>query len=362
MSREFVSFCYINAPGAKSSLNFRFFLPRMRANSGSLKGFSVVLNVEGMRVLARPNGQSVELLHNISFTLEDGEVFVLVGESGSGKTTLARALTNLFPRNLNISVHGTVQFGEANLIESEPSFLRKVRGKDIRYIFQEPGSAFNPALRVRSQVRLLSSSRWDSADSSKKGRDESIRQSLNVMGIENLENVLRSYPHQLSVGTLQRILIAAAIAPRPRLLIADEPTSGVDATQRYQILDLLQSYCKTHIMALLLITHDLQIARRYGDRIAVLYAGRIVEISQQTDFFAKPLHPYSEMLLRSVPDASASLESIPAASGTVSSMADLPIGCKFHPRCPKVQMDCREQEPELLSIEQDRQVRCPYWK
>jgi oligopeptide/dipeptide ABC transporter ATP-binding protein len=315
-----------------------------------------------MRVLARANGQPIELLHDISFALEEGEVFVLAGESGSGKTTLARALTNLFPRSLNISVRGTVQFKEANLIESEPSFLRKVRGKDIRYVFQEPGSAFNPALRVRSQVRLLSSSQCDSEGGSKKSRDEAIRESLKVMGIEDPEKVMSSYPHQLSVGTLQRILIAAAIAPRPRLLIADEPTSAVDATQRYQILDLLQSYCKAHVMTLLLITHDLQIARRYADTIAVLYAGRIVEISKQTDFFVKPLHPYSEMLLQSVPDASTSLESIPAASGAVASIVDLPSGCKFHPRCPKVQMGCREQEPDLISIEQNSQARCPYWK
>jgi oligopeptide/dipeptide ABC transporter ATP-binding protein len=189
-----------------------------------------------------------------------------------------------------------------------------------------------------------------------------MSQSFNAMGIKDLEKILGSYPHQLSVGTLQRILIAAAIAPRPRILIADEPTSAVDATQRYQILDLLQAYCKTHVMALLLITHDLQIARRYGDRIAVLYAGRIVEMSKQSDFFAKPLHPYSKMLLESVPDASASLESMPAASGAVPAITDLPSGCKFHPRCPKLQADCKEQESELLSIDQDHQVRCPYWK
>jgi peptide/nickel transport system ATP-binding protein len=362
MSREFVSFCYIKALEPKSSLNFPFFLPRMRANSGSPGVFSMLMNVEGMGVLARPNGQPIELLHDVSFTLEDGEVFVLVGESGSGKTTLARALTNLFPRSPNISIHGSVQFGEANLIEPESSSLRRVRGKEIRYVFQEPGSAFNPALRVRSQVRLLSSSQWGSGGGSKKARDEAMRQSLNAMGIVDPEKILSSYPHQLSVGTLQRILIAAAIVPRPRLLIADEPTSAVDATQRYQILDLLQDYCKTHVMTLLLITHDLQIARRYGDRIAVLYGGRIVEISKQTDFFAKPLHPYSEMLLRSVPNASTSLDSLPAASGAVPSIADLPSGCKFHLRCPKVQTDCREQEPELLSIEQNHQVRCPYSK
>jgi oligopeptide/dipeptide ABC transporter ATP-binding protein len=361
MSREFVSFCYIKSAGPKSSLNFHFFLHRIDA-SWFTEGFPVLLNVDRMLVSARLNGKPIEILHDISFTLEEGEVFVLAGESGSGKTTLARALTNLFPRKLNISVYGSVHFGEANLIESEPSFLRKIRGKDIRYVFQEPGSAFNPALRVRSQVRLLSSSQSDPGGGSRKSRDEAIRESLKVMGVQDSEKVLSSYPHQLSVGTLQRILIAAAIAPRPRLLIADEPTSAVDANQRYQILDLLQGYCKAHVMSLLLITHDLQIARRYGDRIAVLYAGRIVEIAKQTDFFVKPLHPYSEMLLRSVPDASASLESIPAASGAVPSIAELPSGCKFHPRCPKVQMDCREQEPELASIEQDHQVRCPYWK
>jgi oligopeptide/dipeptide ABC transporter ATP-binding protein len=322
----------------------------------------VVLNVDGVEVLAPSNGRSIELLHDISFALKEGEVFVLAGESGSGKTTLARALTNLFPRSLDISLRGAVRFGEANLLTCELSMLRKIRGADIRYVFQEPSSSFNPTLRVRAQVRLLSSSQWDSGTGSKKVRDEAMSQSFNAMGIKDLEKILSSYPHQLSVGTLQRILIAAAIAPRPRLLIADEPTSAVDANQRYQILDLLQAYCRMHAMAILLITHDLQIARRYGDRVAVLYAGRIVETSKQTDFFAKPLHPYSKMLLESVPSASASLESMSPASGAVPAIADLPSGCKFHPRCPKVQMDCKEQEPELLSIDQDHRVRCPYWK
>jgi oligopeptide/dipeptide ABC transporter ATP-binding protein len=322
----------------------------------------VVLKVDGIGVTARLNGQPVELLHNISFALEEGEVFVLVGESGSGKTTLARGLTNLFPRNLNISVHGVVRFGEANLFTSDPSSLRKVRGTDIRYVFQEPSSAFNPALRVRSQVRLLSFSQPNFGNDTKKARDEAIRQSLKVMGIGEPEEVLSSHPHELSVGTLQRILIAAAIAPRPRLLIADEPTSAVDAVLRFQILDLLASFCKKDAMTLLLITHDLEIAQRCGNRIAVLYAGRILEISRKDEFFRNPLHPYSQMLLRSLPTSTSSLDSMASATGSVPSLTELPSGCKFHPRCYKAQADCKEFEPGLISTNNQRQVRCPYWK
>jgi len=182
------------------------------------------------------------------------------------------------------------------------------------------------------------------------------------MGITDPAEVLNSYPHQLSVGTLQRILIAAAIAPHPRFLVADEPTSAVDAVLRYQILDLLVSICRNETMTLLLITHDLEIARRYGDRIAVIYAGRILEISTKDEYFQNPLHPYSQTLLSTLPTPTSSLDSMPSSSGSAPSFTELPSGCKFHPRCYKIQADCRKLEPELISTDNHRKVRCPYWK
>jgi len=322
----------------------------------------MLLDVQALSVEVLLSGRSVEILHDVSFSLTSGEVFVLVGESGSGKTTLARALSSLFPPGLGTSIHGRVEFDGSDLLTIEPRALRQIRKKQIRYVFQEPGIALNPALRVRSQTRFLTAQGRNGHNSTGTIREHSFHQSLMAMGITDPEEALDSYPHQLSVGTLQRILIAAAIAPRPRLLIADEPTSAVDAELRYQILDLLTRFCRKDAMSSLLITHDLEIARRYGDRIAVLYAGRILEISRKDEFLQNPLHPYSQMLLRSLPTPTSSLDSMPSTSGSVPSLTESPSGCKFHPRCYKVQADCRKLEPELISTDNHRGVRCPYWK
>jgi oligopeptide/dipeptide ABC transporter ATP-binding protein len=322
----------------------------------------MLLDVQALTVEVPLSGKPIEILHDVTFSLTLGEVFVLVGESGSGKTTLARALTNLFPPGLGLSIHGRVEFDGSSLLKIEPRSLRQIRRTQIRYVFQEPGIALNPTFRVRSQIRFLAAQGRDGNNGTGTAREHSLYQSFGAMGITDHEEALDSYPHQLSVGTLQRILIAAAIAPRPRLLIADEPTSAVDAALRYQILDLLTSFCRTDSMTMLLITHDLEIARRYGDRIAVLYAGRILEISRKDEFLGNPLHPYSQMLLSTLPTPTSSLDSMPSALGSVPSLTELPTGCKFHPRCHKVQADCKELEPGLVSTGNCRGVRCPYWK
>ncbi|MGA9365619.1 MAG: ABC transporter ATP-binding protein [Bacteroidota bacterium] len=322
----------------------------------------MLLDVQALSVHVPLYGSSIELLHDVTFSLTSGEVFVLVGESGSGKTTLARALTSLFPSGLGASIHGRVEFDGSDLLRIEPRSLRQLRRKEIRYIFQEPGVALNPAFRLRAQTRFLTAQGRKGHNSAGTVREHSFHQSLLAMGVTDPAEALDSYPHQLSVGTLQRMLIAAAIAPHPRFLIADEPTSAVDAVLRYQILDLLVSICRNEAMTLLLITHDLEIARRYGDRIAALYAGRILEISRKDEYLHNPLHPYSQMLLRALPTPTSSLDSMPSSSGSVPSFMELPKGCKFHPRCYKVQADCRKLEPELISTDNHRKVRCPYWK
>ena len=322
----------------------------------------MLLDVQALSVHVPSYGTPIELLHDITFSLTSGEVFVLVGESGSGKTTLARALTRLFPPGLGASIHGRVEYDGSDLLRIEPTSLRQLRRKQVRYVFQEPGIALNPAFRLRSQTRFLTAQARNGPNSTGTVREHSFHQSLRAMGITDPAEVLNSYPHQLSVGTLQRILIAAAIAPHPRFLIADEPTSAVDAVLRFQILDLLISICRDEAMTLLLITHDLESARRYGDRIAVLYAGRILEISKKDEFFQAPLHPYSQMLLKTLPTPTSSLDSMPSNSGSVPSFTELPSGCKFHPRCYKVQADCGKLEPELISTGDQRNVRCPYWK
>jgi len=307
-------------------------------------------------------GKPLNLLHEISFSLKERETFVLVGESGSGKTTLARALTKLFPPKSKIRITGEVRFEGYNLLQLGGDSLRDVRRSQIRYIFQEPASALNPTLQIRTQFRLAASLFPPAMGPRPRSHDNFIESLLARVGIEQPAEVLSRYPHQLSVGTLQRILIAMAIAPNPRLLVADEPTSAVDASMRIQILDLLRNLCEEGEMGLFLITHDLSLARQYADRVAVLYAGRIVEMAQAEEFFKEPFHPYSWLLVESMPGTDSSLPHMPTVPGTIPSVAALPAGCKFSPRCFKVQDDCRIEEPALISVREMRSVRCPYWK
>ena len=191
---------------------------------------------------------------------------------------------------------------------------------------------------------------------------EKAKTDLKDVGIENPDDVLRSYPHELSGGTLQRILIALALSPNPELIIADEPTSSVDAPLRFQLLDLLDNARKNGRSSVLLITHDLDVANRYADTIAVMYAGRIVEVAPKHMFFDTPLHPYSQVLCKGARLTDSSIDDLAVLSENPPHPSDLPRGCKFHPICYKVHEDCRLFEPQLESIEVERKVRCPYWK
>jgi oligopeptide/dipeptide ABC transporter ATP-binding protein len=344
----------------EESLKFHPFLGRIHQHA--FKGQPLLLEVDNLNVRVCHGNETLKLLTGITFSLDAAEVFALVGESGCGKTTLARALTNLFPQPVDVLTEGSVWFDGRDLLSFSEDQLRLIRREEIRYVFQEPASALNPALRIGTQIRIASGSNPAREPGSIALADDSISHALQVMGITEPERLMTAYPHQLSVGTLQRLLIALAIAPRPKLLIADEPTSAVDAILRTQILDLLVDYCRTHGMALLLITHDLSLAQRHGQRVAVLYAGRIVEVARSEAFFESPLHPYSQLLLASTATKESTLETMPTTGGSVPSFSQLPDGCKFHPRCPKVQPDCMAHEPELQIVQHLRQVRCPYWK
>ena len=319
----------------------------------------MLLDVKRLSVSCNGRDESSSLLHDITFGLREGEVLGIIGESGSGKTTLVRGLTNLFPASRRMRSEGAVLFDGRDLLSVDEHVMSSIRRTSIRYIFQEPASSFNPLMRIQTQFTLAQSSDDNFSDRSPY---ESIVATLTQMGLTSPAEVLRSYPHQLSVGTLQRVLIAMATIEKPRLLIADEPTSAVDASQRYQILDLLQDQCRTHGMALLLTTHDLSIVRTYADQIIVLYAGRIVEVSRKDDFFSTPLHPYSSMLLESISSSSNSLDQVHITPEKSSGAKDRSKGCKFSSRCPRVHDDCKIVEPELLFLDEERKVRCPYWK
>jgi peptide/nickel transport system ATP-binding protein len=316
---------------------------------------SNVLTIQNLSLFLHDGVEKKKLLHDISFAVSRGEMVAIIGESGSGKTLLTRAITNLFPEHSQVFIQGKILFNENELLKGEWEMLNEIRKKSIRYIFQEPASALNPVLNIGVQCRLLLGNAFERENST-------LVVLLSQLGIENPARVLDSYPHQLSVGMLQRVLIAIAIASQPEIIIADEPTSSVDAVLRYQIHDLLSEQCKKNGIALLLTTHDLDVVIRYADKIIMLYDGRIFEKSSRQQFFSNPLHPYSQLLLQSLSDLKTELENKGNLKEELEEHTYITTGCRFSTRCPKAQPDCFQEEPMLISVEEGNEVRCPYWK
>lgn len=319
-----------------------------------------ILRVHNLTVQVFNQSKPVSLVDDISFEIKKGSIFAVVGESGCGKTTLAFALTRLFSGAHNYSVQGKVYVNGEDILELSDEKIRTLRREQIRYVFQDPVQSFNPVKKIKKQV-------YDALNlNNKSDRTRKLRRIQDLLrksGIENPDEVLESYPHQLSVGTLQRILIVMAIFPSPKILIADEPTSSVDATLRYRILDFLDEMRRTMGMSILLITHDLEIARRYAEDAAVMYAGRLVEIAPREKLFVQPLHPYTQLLMQyyfKTGDIDSTVTQ--SLSGSLPSPMYLPKGCTFQNRCYKVRDDCKIEEPPLTEIDNERLVRCPYWK
>lgn len=254
-----------------------------------------ILNVNNLNVGYSDNMQSWKIVDDVSFSLETASVLAIVGESGSGKTTLCRAMTRLFTQSSQLRVSGNIQFNSTDLLSCSEEALQKIRQTEIRYIFQEPQQALNPVLTICKQMKFAS------------GRssvvEDKLALTLESVGLRNADEVLNSYPHQLSIGMAQRVVVAMAILPKPLLLIADEPTSAIDVSLRIQLLDLLKSIQMQEQMAMIIVTHDLDVARRYADHIAVTQTGRIIELTHTEQFFVNPQHPYSQMLLDATPSA-----------------------------------------------------------
>lgn len=318
-----------------------------------------LLETKNLHVSIRAPHGTIFLIHEINISIQRGEIFALVGESGSGKTTLANALTKLYPPFSSFEISGEVCFAETNLLQLDNFVLRQIRGHNIRYVFQEPAQSLNPILRIKTQfvdaIRTV-----DPMDA--KTAEEKAKRSLVKVGIENPDDVLKSYPHELSGGTLQRILIAMALSSEPELIIADEPTSSVDSPLRLQLLDLLDSTRNSSNSSILLITHDLDIAHRYADTVAVMYAGRIIEEAPKRLFFDSPHHPYSQILCGKTHTTDSSFDEFEAIHNNPIHPSDDQSGCAFHHLCYKAREDCRSVEPPLAMIDAERKLRCPYWK
>lgn len=276
------------------------------------------------------------ILQNIQFDLNKGKTLCLVGESGCGKTVTALTLLKLLPEYGRI-ISGKVLFNNEELIQLSEAEIRKKRGKDIGMIFQEPMTSLNPVLRVGDQIAepLIQHLNFSKVDALHKAIDL-----LRVVGISSPDKRILDYPHQLSGGMRQRIMIAIALSCSPSLLIADEPTTALDVTIQRQFLILLRQLIEQHKMSMLLITHNLGVVAEMADEVCIMYAGEIIENASVDDLFNKPAHPYTQALMKAIPLLKKGQSHLEAIPGTVPPLDKLPIGCNFRPRCPLAHKQC----------------------
>ncbi|WP_234053162.1 MULTISPECIES: ABC transporter ATP-binding protein [unclassified Xanthobacter] len=315
---------------------------------------SALLDVRGLSI-AFPKATPVR---DVSLTVEAGETVALVGESGSGKSLTALALLRLLPERARIA-SGEVLFGGRDLARLGDRELRDVRGRDIAMVFQEPMTALNPVLSVGDQIAEVVRLHQGLSRGAARARAVEL---LDLVRIPEPQRRVAEYPHELSGGMRQRVMIAIAVACSPRLLIADEPTTALDVTIQAQVLDLLDALRRDLSMGLLLITHDLGVVAEWADRVAVMYAGRKVEEAPFEVLFATPLHPYTRGLLAASPRLEAgqhcSVGPLNEIRGSIASAAG-EKGCAFAPRCPLARAACRIAVPDLVSIAPGRLSACP---
>ena len=304
-----------------------------------------LLDVRDLTTCFDPRWGSLAAVDGVSLTLEAGETLGVVGESGSGKSMLAMSLVRLVPQPAGRIAGGSVMFDGRDLLSISEAEIRRVRGAEISMILQDPMSSLNPLMTVGDQVG--EAIRIHRGLSGRTLRDAVI-EALTQVRIPSPEIRMRNWPHELSGGMRQRVVGAIAIACRPKLLIADEPTTALDATVQLQYLDLLRDLQKRFGMALMMITHDFGVVAHMCDRAAVMYAGRIVEMGPVVDLFERPAHPYTQGLLRSLPQADRKVERLPGIEGVPPQLSSLPTGCRFAPRCPKATEQCREAYPPVV--------------
>lgn len=304
-----------------------------------------LLKITGLRVQFPTLEGVVKAVNTVDLELEEGENLGLIGETGSGKTVLGMAIVRLLN---GAEVEGRIEYLGRDFLKLNEVEMQKMRGKEISVIFQNPTTSLNPVLKVGEQI--AESIRLNEGLDGTHAKKRAV-QILEVVGISNALHWADRYPHQLSGGMAERVMIALGLACNPRLVIADEPTKGLDVKVKMRVVGVMREMCKNK--SLLLITHDLGAAAEICNRIAVMYGGEILELAKTEEIFRRPFHPYTKGLLRSLP-----IMGLKPIKGMSPSLIDLPSGCRFHPRCDLADEICRREHPDLVELEDGHHVRC----
>ena len=317
-----------------------------------------ILRVKDLVIEFKTEKGIIRAVDGVSFDVRKGEPLGIVGESGCGKSVTSLSILRLIPEPPGKIASGSIELDGVDMVQLSKQEVRQMRGKTASMIFQEPMTALNPVYTVGNQMCEVIRVHQDV---SKKEALQIAEDMLKTVDIESPEKRLKQYPHELSGGMRQRVMIAMALSCNPKLLIADEPTTALDVTVQAQVMEEIERIQKEREMGLILITHDLGVIAEACERVIVMYCGKIVEVAPTEELFRKPKHPYTKGLLASIPKVrEEKLETLPTIEGMVPDLAELPVGCRFADRCPKVQKRCRLEEPRLDVVGTDREVSCFY--
>lgn len=319
---------------------------------------NVLLEVKNLKTYIETSAGLVKAVDDVSFNIKKGEIVGLVGESGCGKTMVALSIMRLLPEPHAKIIDGNIYFNGLDILKLSEDEMRSIRGNKISIVFQDPLTALNPIMTVGEQIveAILSHQQLD-----KKEAWRRAIQLLRIVGIADGNVIVNQYPFRLSGGMRQRVMIAIALACNPVLLIADEPTTNLDVSIQAQILELIYNIRNTSGTSVLLITHNLGLVAWLCDKVYVMYAGKIVEEGPCENIFVNPSHPYTKLLLRSIPDVSFVREKLETIEGEVPNLIKVPKGCRFNPRCPHVRDCCKKVEPDLIEVSANHYARCLMW-
>jgi peptide/nickel transport system ATP-binding protein len=320
--------------------------------------FSNIYSVKNITVEYVMRNMSVKAVNNVSIDIRNGEALGIVGESGSGKTTLALSLLNLVPPPGKITNGRIIFDGKIDVLTLREEELRKFRWKQVAMVFQGALNSFNPVLRIGDQM-LETIMEHENVD-----KEEALERISKLLKLVRLEpnRTMKAFPHELSGGMKQRAMIATSLLLNPRVLILDEPTTALDVISQKYILNILSDLKKKLEITMILLTHDLAICTELVDRVAVMYAGRIVEIAKMEDLFLKPKHPYTIGLMQAIPSVIGDVKELKPIPGSPPDMFNMPSGCPFHPRCPYAIERCKKEEPYLEETSEDHLVACHRWR